>query len=76
LRDQSRYVNSNAWSPDGKILASGGSDMLVHLLAVDGTPLAALQGHRAGVNVVAWSPKGKILASASDDKTVRLWRIK
>ncbi len=76
LRDQSRYVNSNAWSPDGKLLASGGSDMLVHLWATNGTPLAALQGHRAGINVVAWSPDGRLLASGSDDKTVRLWKIK
>jgi WD40 repeat protein len=76
LRPQPEYVNSVAWSPDGKILASGGSDAVVHLWSPGGEPLSNLQGHTKAIMMVAWSPTENTLASAGDDTTIRLWVFK
>ena len=67
-------VQSVAWSPDGKTLATGGDDKVVRLWDSAGRRQigAPLTGHTNGVWSVAWSPDGKTLATG-DDKTVRLW---
>lgn len=65
-----------AFSPNGKLIATGGGDSLVRVWrAADGELLYTLRGHSAFVLEVAFSPDGKILASASADKTVRLWQV-
>jgi WD40 repeat protein len=68
------YVTSLAFSPDGKVLASGSIDKTVRLWDIAGSKqLATLQGHVGRVYSVAFSPDGTIIASGSDDKTIRLW---
>ncbi|MBI4850825.1 MAG: AAA-like domain-containing protein [Acidobacteria bacterium] len=69
-------VNSIAFSPDGKFLASGSSDKTIKLWDITSSKvLAVFQGHTSGVISIAFSPDGKFLASGSSDKTIKLWDI-
>ena len=70
------FVYSVAFSPDGNILASGGSDGNIKLWSVEtGQELRTIRGHTSNVIALAFSPDRKTLASGSWDKTVRLWDI-
>ncbi|WP_405982069.1 WD40 repeat domain-containing protein [Streptomyces sp. NBC_00158] len=68
-------VGSLAFSPDGKLLATG--DIDGHVMLWDVTALRApgrrLSGHTGPVHDLAFSPQGHRLASASEDGTVQLW---
>ena len=68
LTGHNSSVESVAWSPNGKRLATGSGDGTAKVWDADtGKELLTLSGSRGGVNSVAWSPDGKRLAAASDD---------
>lgn len=73
-------VQSVAFSPDGKVLATASWDHTIILWDVSNPAKPhqlsdPLIGHSSIVRSVAFSPDGKILASSSDDLTVILWDV-
>jgi WD40 repeat protein len=75
-------VQTIAFSPDGRTLASGagglGDDHTIRLWDVGGhRPLGnPITGHGDDIDQLAFSRDGRTLASASGDHTVRFWNVR
>ena len=74
FRKQTGWTNVLAFSPDGKILASGSTDKKVQLWnTATGRLLGRLTGHVNGIAALTFSSDGTTLASASTDGAVLFW---
>ena len=74
LRAHKERVRAVAFSADGRMLASGDYDGILHLWDVGtGKLLGSYLSQQKGINGVAFSPDGKQLAAACNDATIRLW---
>jgi WD40 repeat protein len=76
------YMSAVAYSPDGRIVATAGTDNLVKLWdAQTGELIGSLVGHTDDVTAIAFSPDGRMLASGAGgfdepgESTIKLWRV-
>lgn len=77
LRGHDDGVNTLAFSPDGRFLASGDEEGDVILWTMNNSvENRTLYGHYSDeVNTVVFSPDGRLLAAGDDDGDITLWNV-
>jgi WD40 repeat protein len=80
------YINSVAFSPDGKSIVTGAWDKTVRLLDLQGNVLQVFKGNERFVSAVAFAPDGNSIITVcslagysipgSDDNVACLWDLK
>jgi WD40 repeat protein len=77
-----RSINNNsgifcmAFSPDSKMLATGGFDRLIRLWDIKtGKIVHTLAGHSDRLSSLTFSLNGKTLFSGSWDQTIKAWQL-
>jgi serine/threonine protein kinase/WD40 repeat protein len=66
-----------AWHPNGKSLAAGGADRIIHVWDMGTrTPIARLEGHRGDGVQFSYNRAGDQIASGCWDCVLRLWDVR
>jgi cell division cycle protein 20 (cofactor of APC complex) len=70
-----------SWSPDGKMLASGGNDDIVRIWDVTkwASPRFTFSEHKAAVKAIAWNPHDYsmiVTGGGATDKTIKFWNAR
>ena len=73
MERNSPWIESLAFSPDGKIVAVACAATVELWDVATGRIVHNLVGHSNNVNSVVFSPDGKVVTSASEDEKVKLW---
>jgi len=77
VKGHQREICGLSWSPDGKLLASGGNDNAIKIWSMNhNTPKSTFSDHGAAVEALAWCPwQNNVLASGGGtaDKTIKIW---
>ncbi|MCI0689440.1 MAG: HlyD family efflux transporter periplasmic adaptor subunit, partial [Sporichthyaceae bacterium] len=72
-------VTCAAFSPDGKLLATGGEDHLIRLWDTSNGELLHLcppdQGHRGAVTSLHFASNTELVSAGRGDQSVRVWRL-
>ena len=75
-RSHEGIIHCLACSPDGGILASGGSDGVIKLWdSLKNTWQRNLNGHQGSIQAIAFSFNGQTIISGGEDCTIRLWQV-
>jgi glucose repression regulatory protein TUP1 len=70
------YIRSVAFSPDGKLLATGSEDKIIRLWNLERRAIVKkLEGHTSEIYSLAFTPDGKDIISGSGDKSARIWDL-
>jgi WD40 repeat protein len=74
LQGHTAPVLAAAFSPDGRLLATGGADKTVRTWDPSaGKQVRLVAGHPDWIRAVTFSPDGKLLVTGCDDGMVRVW---
>ncbi len=77
LKGHGRAVGKVAFSRDGKLLATAGTDNTIKIWDLAAKrELATLTGHTANIESIDFHPDGRLLASAGEDGSTFLWDTK
>jgi WD40 repeat protein/uncharacterized caspase-like protein len=77
LQGHGRAVDKVAFSRDGKLLATAGTDNTIKIWDLAAKrDLITLTGHTANIDSLDFSPDGRLLASAGEDGSTFLWDAK
>jgi WD40 repeat protein len=86
-RERHQRVGALAWSPDGRYIASGGTDQIVRVWdTITGEDVVTYRGHvdqqpiydsadPDTITALAWSPDSTRLASSAFSGPIRVWRL-
>jgi WD40 repeat protein/serine/threonine protein kinase/tetratricopeptide (TPR) repeat protein len=76
LRGHTDQVEVVAWSPNSRLLATGGQDNTIKIWDLTtGNELSTLNGQSDLVSSIDWSPDSTSLAVGGKDKVVRIWNV-
>ena len=77
LKGHGRAVGKVAFSRDGKLLATGGTDNTIKIWDLAAKrELVTLTGHTANIESLDFNPDARLLASAGEDGSTFLWDTK
>ena len=69
-------IHCTAFSPDGRLLATGAHDNIARILDFEtGREIQTLRGHISSVLTVAFSPDGRSLVTGASDGSVKIWNV-
>jgi WD40 repeat protein len=75
LEEGPAVVRSLAFSPDGRLFASGGNGPVQLWNVTTGDLLGDVPAHTGAVKFVVFSSDGHYLATAGEDRSLRIWRV-
>jgi WD40 repeat protein len=77
IRKHTDWITSVAFSPDGRLLATGDRAGGIHLWdAASGGIALSLSEHKDAIHALEWRRDSRLLASASEDGSVIVWDAK